>query len=328
MDGLTDFITKYRWEDIFTVWYVLVDDAHQVLQRQFGEWRRRGPKPVFSDSEVITVALIADTYFAGDEDKALSFVRQYHIQMFPLLPAPGQFNYRRRALCLIIEQVRRLIISQWDLLQTREGDTDTLRLTDSAPIPVCTYTRARQNKTMLQAMGQDRSLYFGVMPSRKAGLFGFRLHVSASFEQVIDSWLLAPASIHDGQVTGLYETQESGALAELLMLGDGAFNNPGWLASLRYKHGANLQIWALPRRDTRKPWPAQFRAVVAKVRRRVESAFSVLCTSVLCTVFNIEQPRARSLQGLVCRVATRLLAYTLCFITGPLLAFCGFQTQN
>jgi hypothetical protein len=312
MDSLTDFITQYRWEDIFTVWFVLVDDAHMALQDRFGPWRRRGPKPAFADSEVITVALIADTFFAGDEDKTLSFVRQYHLDMFPKLPSPGHFNQRRRALSMITEQVRRALIVQWGLLQ--EGDT--CRLVDSAPIPVCTYTRAKENRTICE----DRHMYFGVMSSRKAKLFGFRLHVGTSTNQVVDNWLLAPASLHDSQVSGLYEGE---SLAGLLMLGDGAFNNPGWRASLRYKHGADLQIWTTPRADSRWPWPSEFRRVVSRMRRRVETALSVMCT-----VFNIEQPRSRSLSGLVCRVATRMLAYTLSFITAPLLAIWGFDPIN
>lgn len=315
MAGLTDFITQYRWEDIFTVWFVLVDDAHIALQNHFGKWRRRGPAPAFTDSEVISVALIADTFFAGDEDKTLSFVRQYHLDMFPRLPAPGQFNHRRRALCMVTEQIRRVLMMQWGLLE--EGDT--CRLTDSAPIPVCTYTRAKQSRTIEQT-GQERTLYFGHMPSRKASLFGFRLHLDTSFDQVVDSWLMAPASVHDSQVTALHEGED---VPGLMKLSDGACNNPGWREAMRHKHGADVRVWALPRRDTRTPWPAEFRKLVGKVRRRVESALSVLCT-----VFNIEQPRSRSLSGLVARVATRVLAYTLCFITGPLPAYCGFQTPN
>jgi DDE family transposase len=315
MTGLTNFITHYRWEDIFTVWFVLVDDAHAALQNHFGKWRRRGPSPGFTDSEVISVALIADTFFAGDEDKTLSFVRQYHLDMFPRLPSPGQFNHRRRALCMVTEQIRRVLMMQWGLLE--EGDT--CRLTDSAPISVCTYTRAKQSRTIEQT-GQERTLYFGQMPSRKAALFGFRLHVDTSFDQVVDSWLMAPASVHDSQVTALHEGED---VPGLMKLSDGAFNNPGWREAMRHKHGADVRVWALPRRDTRTPWPAEFRKLVGKVRRRVESALSVLCT-----VFNIEQPRSRSLSGLVARVATRVLAYTLCFITGPLLAYCAFQTQN
>jgi hypothetical protein len=280
-------------------------------------WRTRGPKPLFSDSEVITIALITDTFFSGDEHKTLSFIRQYHLDMFPLLLANGPFNHRRRALLLVTEQVRRLLLVQWELLP--QGDL--YRLTDSAPIPVCTYTRAKLNKTI----SQDRHLYFGYTPARKAKLFGFRLHLGTSTQQVVDNWLLAPASMHDSQVNGLYEGEEAGALAGLRVLADGAFNNPGWKAWLRHKHGTDLHVWALPRKDTRKPWPAQFRRIVARVRRRVETALSVLQT-----VFNIEQPRSRSLSGLVCRIATRMLAYTLCFITTYLLPSLGFNpiTQN
>jgi hypothetical protein len=316
MDSLTDFITQYRWVDIFTTWFVLVDDAHIALHNHFGGWRTRGPMPAFTDSEVITVALIADTFFAGAEDKALSFVRQYHLDMFPKLPPPGHFNHRRRALCLITEQVRRLLIMQWGLLP--EGDTHRpYRLTDSAPVPVCTYTRAKLNKTVA-SLPYERDLYFGVMPSRKAALFGFRLHVGTSTDQVVDNWLLAPASLHDSQVSnGLYEGE---ALPGLVMLGDGAFNNPGWVAALRHKHGQDLQVWATPRLDSRWPWPPEFRRVATRIRRRVETALSVMAG-----VFNIERPGSRSLTGLVSRVATRMLAYTLCFITGPLLAFWGFE---
>lgn len=127
-------------------------------------------------------------------------MRQYHLDMFPRLPAPGQFNHRRRALCMITEQVRRVLLIQWELLP--QGDT--YRLTDSAPIPVCTYTRAKLNRTI----SQDRHLYFGYTPARKAKLFGFRLHLGTSTDGVVDNWLLAPASMHDSQVTGLYEGEE------------------------------------------------------------------------------------------------------------------------
>jgi hypothetical protein len=76
MTGLTDFITDAAWEDIFTIWFVLVDEAYAALEQHFGAWRKRGPAPTFHDSEVITVALITDTFFHGHEALALSFLRQ------------------------------------------------------------------------------------------------------------------------------------------------------------------------------------------------------------------------------------------------------------
>src|SRR6188768_3796768 len=78
MAGMTDFISRATWVDIFTIWFVLVDDAYLTLEARLGRWRRRGPHPHFSDSEVITLALIIETFFHGNEELGLSFVRQYH----------------------------------------------------------------------------------------------------------------------------------------------------------------------------------------------------------------------------------------------------------
>jgi len=61
-----------------------------------------------------------------------------------------------------------------------------------------------------------------------------------------------------------------------------------------------------------------FKQLASRLRHRIETAFSVLVK-----VFNIEHPGSRSLTGLIARTATRILAYTLCFITGPLLARLG-----
>ena len=75
MTGLTDFITKAKWVDIITVGHGRVDDAYQALQARFGPWRRRGPQPKFSDSEVITVSLLIDIFFHGHETLGLAFLR-------------------------------------------------------------------------------------------------------------------------------------------------------------------------------------------------------------------------------------------------------------
>jgi len=75
MTSLTDYITSCPWVDIFTVWYVLVDDAYQAVCQRLGRLRQRGPQPHFSDSEVITIALIADTFFHGNEELCLAFIR-------------------------------------------------------------------------------------------------------------------------------------------------------------------------------------------------------------------------------------------------------------
>ena len=296
MTGLTDYITECRWEDIFITWHVLVDDAYQAICQRIGRLRQRGPEPDLSDSEVITIAFIAETFFHGNEELCLAFIRQYHADLFPRLLDDTRFNRRRRALLGMIEAIRRQLTEMLIDLE------DRVRLVDSAPIPLCTYTRGRECATVA---GAD---YRGVMVSRRAKLFGMRLYLTTTMEQVVDQWMLAPAAHRDGKMSPiLFEDAYN-----LWVLGDNAFHDPtsaDWLKGQR-----NIILVAMQRRDFKERWPQALRRFLNRIRRRVESALSVLCT-----VFNLEHPGSRSLSGLLTRIATRLLAYNLSFLTCAIL---------
>ena len=108
MNGLTNSITDQPWEDTITTWYVLVDDAYgRILARRGHPLRASGPPPTFTDSEVITVALISETFFQGHEEVGYAFVRQYLRALFPQLLSLDRFNARRRDLSGLIEAIRR-----------------------------------------------------------------------------------------------------------------------------------------------------------------------------------------------------------------------------
>src|SRR5437773_412213 len=135
MNGLTNYITDRPWEDTITRWYVLVDDTyHRILARRRRPLRASGPSPTFSDSEVITVAPIIETFFQGHEEVGYAFVRQYLRALFPHLLDLDRFNARRRDLLGLIDAIR---CQLRDLLIDR---SDPIRLVDSAPITLMTYT--------------------------------------------------------------------------------------------------------------------------------------------------------------------------------------------
>jgi hypothetical protein len=294
MRGLTDYITDVGWEDILTFWYVVVADAYQQLERCYGAWRQRGPAPLFTDPEVITVSLFIDTFFAGHEALGLAFLRQYHPELFPDLLAPGPFNERRRVLGRIIEQVRQQLTADWGLIAAE----DRVRLLDSAPISLATYARGSDTETVCG------SEFWGVCPSKGSKVYGLRLHLTATTDQVVDRWIMLPAACHDSQATEAILEEA----ADLDVLADGAYHQPGtadFLAAQR-----NIRLWTPPRKDSRQPWPKEWRRRIGRWRRRVECVFNVLSVS-----FHLEHPQARSWDGVVARLATRLLAYNLSFIT-------------
>ena len=135
-----------------------------------------------------------------------------------------------------------------------------------------------------------------------------RLVLTTSAQQVIDDWLLAPASAHDSvTMPAALEGRHA-----LLVLGDGAYHNPAHEPVLADKH--DISLLAPPRKDSRTPWPEALRQTVARLRRNIETALSILAI-----VFDVERPNARSLHGIVSRISTRILAYNLCFITNKYL---------
>jgi hypothetical protein len=296
MHGLTDYITACDWSEIFLVWLVLVDDTYQQLYADV-RLRQRGPAPQFTDAEVITLSLIADTYFHGCEELMHAFVRQHYRREFPHLLSRSRFNRRRRMLGGVLEEIRQV------LAQALIAPTDAVRLIDSAPIPVCTYQRSSHCTTV------QGKAYCGVMTSRKAKVFGFRIVLTTTLDQVVDQWLLAPTGPHDSKTA---EAVLEDA-ANLLVLGDNAYCAP--LLQQRLAENRHIRLLAPPqRKQIRGQWSAALRQFSNRLRRRIESALSVLTG-----VFHLEQVGSRSLAGLVARVATRLLAYTLSFFAKAIL---------
>jgi len=292
MNGMTDYITQQPWADTITAWYVLVDDAYQrLISQRGGRLRANGPEPTFSDSEVITVSLIIETYFQGHEEVGYAFVAQYLREMFPNLIDLDRFNVRRRELTAVIEAIRRYWRDQ------QLDANDRLRLVDSAPITLMTYPRGACCRSVVG------NQYFGVVTSKKGKVFGLRLHLTTTVDQLIDEWLLAPAAVLDPKALEalLQDCQD------LTLIGDKIYND----ADLEAQLWRTRRILLLPLRkaNQKQQWPADIRRILGRVRHRVETVFSVLTTT-----FNVGRPRGRSLAGHVVRIATCILAHTLSFL--------------
>lgn len=97
----------------------------------------------------------------------------------------------------------------------------------------------------------------------------------------------------------------------LRIFGDNAYHDPIESQEL-LKH--NIHIWAVPRKDARKPWPREFKRLARKLRLRIETAFSVITT-----VFDFQRLGSRSLSGLITRLTSRLLTglYSLFHYRSP-----------
>lgn len=307
MRGLTDYITQAGWSDILTVQYVLVDDCYQQLDASILPERKFAPQgvPDFSDSEVITIALFGEMVFAGDEDKTLHFIGQYHLDLFPDLLDNSRFNRRRHQLVAVMEAIREKLRDRWRREHPLDEEEENLRIVDSAPISICTYTRGGRCQSIPL---EWRDEWFGVCSSKKTKFFGARCHITTTLDQMIDTWLLAPGSYDDRKpMVALLENRQG-----LGIIGDKGYVSED-LANRLWEDDQHLLL-TLKKDNQKEQWPGGIQRILGYLRHRVETTFSVLQT-----VFNFERPKSRSLAGLMARTTTKILAHTISFFLAEIL---------
>jgi len=305
--GLTDYITECRWEDILIATFVLVDDSYRALPGVVIPNRKYSPQggPLFSDSEVITIALFGEMVFEGAEDKVLHFIRQYHLDLFPQLLDDSRFNRRKQRLGEAMEAIRCLLRDRWRAQHPLDPEEASLRLVDSAPISICTYTRGSRCQSIPL---EWRDEWFGVCTSKKTKFFGPRCHMLTTLDQMIDAWLLAPGSFEDRKpLIPLLEDRQ-----KLGVIGDKGYVSED-LEERLWEEGEHLLL-ALKRKNQTAQWPDGIQRLLGRLRHGIETAFSVLTA-----VFNFEQPGSRSFAGLVTRITAKILAYTVSFFLAEML---------
>jgi hypothetical protein len=127
------------FEDLCTYAYVTVDELFQasVLPHDY----RPGPRSTFSDSEVITLPLVAEIVGLDDESVFLDYVARNHRTLFPLLPDRSRYNRRRRALGDATNTIRCQLLSF--LLALLPPDERPLCLLESLPLAVGGFHHTR-----------------------------------------------------------------------------------------------------------------------------------------------------------------------------------------
>jgi len=278
------------FEDLCTYVYVTVDALFQAYVQPHD--RRPGPHSQFSDSEVITLTLVAELVSLDDETVFLDYVARNHRALFPLLPERSRYNRRRRILGEAINTIRRHLLG-W-LLALLPPDDRPLCVLDSLPVPVVGFHHAQ---------GRHRWYgwaSYGYNATKKQTFYGFKLHLLTTADGVVTDFALAPAHLTDGTFTDQLLRDK----ADLLVLGDKAYINALLQGELQQVHGVTLltpqranQHYQLPEGLTR---------LVSHFRQMIETI-----NSQLAGQFNIEMNKAKCMSGLVARLQTKLAAHTL-----------------
>lgn len=279
----------------FCLWmYVVVDDVWQPLSPLF---RRPGPPPVCSDSELLTLAIVGECRGWDVETELLSAWRDYR-SLFPHIPSQSRFNRRRRQLLDGFQILRQVIVRGLDVAHDRQCALDSL------PLPVVQFHLVPGSTGDWAAHGAA----FGKVPSKKQTIYGYKLHLLVTLGGVILDFALAPANASDLTVGCEVLEQHT----DLDVIGDKAYISAKRAATLR-EHN-RIRLLTLPRRNQ----TVQLDPVLA---RRLNSVRQIVETvnGQLTEQFHVEVNHAHSFWGLCTRLATKLAAHTLCIHLNRLL---------
>lgn len=256
--------------------YVLIDDLLPT--------RRRFGRPVrISDNELICLAIAQVLLDCPNERRFLRLARERLGHLFPYIPGQSGFNKRLRQLTPQLLEAITL------LARLSPSFCDRLKLLDSTPVP-CAASRETVRRSALAGIGG-----YGYCRSHSRWFWGFRLYLLCSPDGLPVGFDLAPANAPERAVA-------AELLERVLTGGEIVIADKGFAGAEFEQHVASLGGRLL--RPDRKDEPHRFGSL-GGIRQWIESTFDTLKNQL-----SLERHGGRTLNGLVSRIARRLLALT------------------
>src|ERR687897_2246178 len=265
--------------------YVLVDDWWKA--NRSSALREAGRPASLSESEVLTLAILAQWPRFRSERDFWRFAWAHLRTYFPKLCSQSQFNRRVR----VLEPEMRAL--QLAFAGELAEPSAVYRVMDTTLLPAIVRVRASRKGLFC---GQAT---FGRSASKTEWVYGFKVALLVDPGGVITAFFLAAASsderpIADALVAG--DRHEA-------YLADKGFTGVEWERRWLEEYGA--LVAATPYDDSRRAWPKADRRWAAGKRQIIEG---VICQ--LKDFFCVERHRAKTLGGLLARLTAKVAAYT------------------
>jgi hypothetical protein len=272
-------------ETLLVALYVLVEEWWEENRPK----ARRGPgRPLsLSDAEVLTLAVLAQWPHFRSERDFWSFADAHLRPYFPNLLSHSQLNRRVRAL---EPELRAL---QHRLSVALADGSEVYHVLDTTLIPAIVRVRACRKGLFA---GQAT---FGRSVSKTEWVYGFKVALAVSPEGLITAFFLAPANSDERPIgEALIEEDRHGSY-----LADKGFSSLAWERRWLERYGA--LVAATPKENSRRAWSEEDRRWASGKRQIIEGVISQLKD-----LFSLERHRAKTLGGLLARLAAKVAAYT------------------
>jgi len=320
---------------LVTALYCTIDDLYR---EQFAHRKpvRPGRRPELSDSEVLTLMVLAQWRADRSEQAFLAYATTHLRAYFPRLLHQSAFNRRARdlmgVLCAMGPAIRRHAIAILNL------PLPAYEVLDGVPVPLMRRCRGIQHRLFRDEAaigrgGSDREWYYGVKLLGAVDAYGFLSGFVVGPANTEERWLaeallrwrrdpslpipdsaqmaqvLGPTHRAGGQRQGptgpLGPRSGVGGPSQVAAIADLNYQGAAWNRHWRHDLGATVfteaEYRALARPDRRRAarW-------LHGLRQTVETTFNLLVGSL-----GLKNPRARTLPGLYARLGAKVAALNL-----------------
>jgi Transposase DDE domain len=220
------------------------------------------PQVRLSTAEVMSVALVAATFFGGNVEASRSFLDEYGYIEKAI--SKSRFNRRLHAIDSSLWQ------QLFDLLAEvfKQNNSDQSYVVDSLPVAVCDNIRIRRSK--LYPLQEHGEAFRGYIASKRRYFYGLRVHLvsTASGEPV--EFTLAAAS--EADIT-LFKELKLELPEGALICADKGYTDYHYEDLLE---DVGLHLKAQRRKRSKREMPAWVEFLSKPIRQYIETVFSKL----------------------------------------------------
>lgn len=274
-------------EDLFLVTLVLVDDWYQ----QTGQYllhRTVGSKPVFSDSEMLTLMLAIDFFEFTSERRYHAFIAANYRALFPYLLDQSQYNRRARSLRYLLNELRQAWANDLGVQWEKHF------LLDTTPVIAMGYRRDKSHSDF------RNSADYGYCAARRLKYFGYKLVMLTTLNGTPYSFDLVPANTD--------EREAADEILDTLSTGSNVWSDKGFIGedwqTTWQKQG--VYVWTAKRDNQHLQNPVQFDQLLHQVRERIEGAFDLLKEGGR----SVERTLAITVEGICARIIAKISSIT------------------
>jgi hypothetical protein len=274
--------------DTITTIYCLCDDFLKAMRR-FDD-----PQTRLSTAEVMTVPLVAATFFGGNVDKTRLFLHEYGYM--PEMISKGRFNHLLHAVDPALWQGLCSLLAEF--FKRNNSEAEGTYAVDSLPVAACENIRI--GRCRLYPLEEHGGAFRGYVSSKRRYFYGLRVHLVVTGAGEPVEFSIVAGSEADVSV---FKDLELDLPEGSVICADKAYTDYHYEDLL--EEAAGLHLKAQRKKNSKRPMPVWEEFLSKPIRKYIETVFSGI-TALFPRKIHAVTPR-----GFELKIVWFLLAFAL-----------------